>query len=67
MTVIDAVKQRFQERYGISVEQFAANPDLAKSISELRRPYNKPYIPENSNGVSAREADKRNLAILTKW
>jgi hypothetical protein len=70
MTVIEAIKQRFQERYGFSVEQVAADPELARGLGEMHSSYKHRRIysdVKNSRPISAREADRGNLSILASW
>lgn len=70
MAITDAIRQRFQERYGFSVEQVAADPELAKGLGEMHPTYSNRRSYSNSKDskpISAREADRRSLAILASW
>lgn len=67
MTLPEEGKQRFQERYGVSIGQAVSNPEIVKNLEETQAPYlDKPYS-KNSRPLSPREADRRNLAILARW
>ena len=70
MALSEEVKQRFYEWYGVSVKQLSVNPSLANGLKKLLSfdYWSESYVPsESSRPISGREADKRNLAILSRW
>lgn len=70
MVLSEIVKQRFYEWYGVSFEQLSVNPSLANGLKKLLSLdyWSESYVPsESPRPISAREADKRNRAILSRW
>lgn len=72
------LKDKFEEIYGVSLEQLEASPELVKKIGKLyatrrtlpRRTLcllGRGYTNTHKEGVDADERDRENLEILASW